>query len=397
MRFENDMEYLLLFQVVNAKNQKQKEVDELVAKELECKEAAETAKKLELELKEKQAKQDEYQAIEKELKKKESLKVEYDALQVTLADLNKTKAHSTKTLDKLRSEQKSVQDQIVLLDAPLENKVVETIPELKESIAKEEKSMEVLKTKFEQLESSMSSKRASENRFKAEIQRQHKELLKPMGEKFEVKNAQVEKITKDVDKLKQKCKSLQAKRDGLKKSKIVQVSSSQKSVMSNASSRKSEKFVAPAPPVAPKADPKRFVYDQKSLREPKIYSPKSDTAAFVKRPKIYAPKYTDEDFLPSTKGKDFDPYDIDMDVDHHMPVTPSVKKFFKVGRGGTTPKTPKRVSFSVPKSGSAGKKAKLDKNSAPDNNNGTKRIRSSGRNGKKLYSADAFKLMTESP
>ena len=385
-----------VFQLIKVKEQKQKEVDELVARDLECKKAAETVKQLELELKEKEAKQKERQEIEKELKKKEAVEAERDALQSNLADLNKTKDHLKGTIEKLRSEQKSVQDQLILLDAPLENRVIETKAELQESIANEKKSLEDLKIKFEQLETSMSSKKASDNRFKAEIQRQHKEMMKPMSEKLEAKSSDLEKITMEVDKLKQKCKSLQTKRDGLKKSKSDNISS-QKSEISIASSHKSaDKFVAPAPPVAPKADPKRFAYNQKSLKEPKIYSPKSDTAAFVKRPKIYAPKYTDDDF-PSTKGKDYDPYDIDMDVDHHIPVTPSVKKFFKAGRGGTTPKTPKRVSFSVPKSGSAGKKAKLDKNTGPKNSFETKGIRTSGRNRKKLYSADAFELMTESP
>ena len=382
--------------MVKAKEQKQKEVDELVARDLECKEAAETVKKLELELKEKEAKAKEQEEIEKELKKKEAVEAERDALQTNLADLNKTKDHLLKTIEKLRSEQKSVQDEIKLLDAPLENQVVETKAELQESIANEKKNLEEIKIKFEQLETSMSSKKASDDRFKAEIQRQHKEMMKPMSEKLEAKNSDLEKLTKEVDKLKQKRTTLQTKRDGLKKSKSDNISS-QKSEISNASSHKYAEFVAPAPPATPKADPKRFVHNQKSLQEPKIYSPKSDTAAFVKRPKIYAPKYTDDEF-PSTKGKDYDPYDIDMDVDHLMPKTPSVKKFFKTGRGvHTTPKTPKRVSFSVPKSGSAGKKAKLDKTTAPTNNFGTKGIRTSGRNGKKLYSADAFKLMTESP
>ena len=76
---------------MKAKEQKQKEVDELVARDLECKEAAETVKKLELELKEKEAKQKEYQEIEKELKKKEAVEAERDALQTNLADLKKTK------------------------------------------------------------------------------------------------------------------------------------------------------------------------------------------------------------------------------------------------------------------------------------------------------------------
>ena len=121
--------------MVKAKEQKQKEVDELVARDLECKEAAETVKKLELEVKEKEAKEKEQKEIEKELKKKEAVEAERDALQTNLADLNKTKDHLLKTIEKLRSEQKSVQDEIKLLDAPLENQVIETKTERQESIA----------------------------------------------------------------------------------------------------------------------------------------------------------------------------------------------------------------------------------------------------------------------
>ena len=111
---------------MKAKEQKQKEVDELVARDLECKEAAETVKKLELELKEKEAKEKEQKEIEKELKKKEAVEAERDALQTNLADLNKTKDHLLKTIETLKSEQKSVQDEIKLSDAPLEKQVVET-------------------------------------------------------------------------------------------------------------------------------------------------------------------------------------------------------------------------------------------------------------------------------
>ena len=192
--------------MVKAKEQKQKEVDELVARDLECKEAAETVKKLELELKEKEAKEKEQKEIEKELKKKEAVEAERDALQTNLADLNKTKDHLLKTIEKLRSEQKSVQDEIKLLDAPLENQVVETKAELQESIANEKMNLKDLKIKFEQLETSMSSKKASDNHFNAEIQRQRKEMLKP--EKLEAKNSDLEKVTKEVDKLKQKRKGV---------------------------------------------------------------------------------------------------------------------------------------------------------------------------------------------
>ena len=64
--------------MVKIKEQKQKEVDELVARDLECKQAAETVKKLELELKEKEAKQKEYQEIEKELKTLNMNRSEFD-------------------------------------------------------------------------------------------------------------------------------------------------------------------------------------------------------------------------------------------------------------------------------------------------------------------------------
>ena len=51
------------------------------------------------------------------------------------SDLDKTKDHLLKTIEKLRSDQKSVQDEIKLLDAPLENQVIETKTERQESIA----------------------------------------------------------------------------------------------------------------------------------------------------------------------------------------------------------------------------------------------------------------------
>ena len=49
-----------------------------------------------------------------------------EKLEAKNSDLDKTKDHLLKTTEKLKSEQKSVQDEIKLSDAPLEKQVVET-------------------------------------------------------------------------------------------------------------------------------------------------------------------------------------------------------------------------------------------------------------------------------
>ena len=98
--------------------------------------------------------------------------IEVILFKITQVKLNKTKDHLTKTIEKLRSEQKSVQDQLVLLDAPLENQEVETKTERQESIAnscmgkitkevdKLKSKLEDAKLKIEELENEISQSQA---------------------------------------------------------------------------------------------------------------------------------------------------------------------------------------------------------------------------------------------
>ena len=321
-------------------------------------ELKEEAKRMQSELIEKQ------HIMQKNLKKEE-LQDKLNGIEQKLSSINKTNEQKKHCLAELRNHIKNLKNQIASLDAPLEEVVVENIDELNERVSEGQKQVEDLESKYQQTEASIVAKGISDQRFKNELQRQQKELVKPMMDKYNAKRLAIDKITNDNKQMQQKCNTMK------KDAKFMKPSNA--TIAKLDTRKKDDKKAGPS-----KSDTMKKSVAKKDAKKISNAKPKTTKKSNVTE----MDPYVDSEL--ST-----DQYE-DMDVDESIKIaeTPSVRKFFKSGKS----MTPKRVSFVMPDS--ATKKSKLDK--TPSQTPKTYG-RPERRNSKKLYSADSFELLNESP
>ena len=319
-------------------------------KQIKSNELREEAKRMQSEIIEKQH-------IMQKIQNKEELQDKLNGIEQKLSSKNKTNEQKQHCLAELRNHIKNLKNQIALLDAPLENVIFENIDELNGQVSEGQKQAEDLESKFQQIEASIVAKGISDQRFKNELQRQQKELVKPMMDKYNAKRLAIEKVTDDNKQMQEKCNTV--KRDA----KFAKPSNA--TIAKLGTRKKDDKKAGPS-----KSDTMKKLETKKDAKKISNAKPKT---------------------TKKSGDTEMDPYD-DMDVDESIKIaeSPSVRKFFKNSKS----MTPKRVSFVMPDS--ATKKSKLDKTPTPSQTPKTYG-RPERRNSKKLYSADSFELLNESP
>ena len=112
---------------------------------------------------------------------------------------------------KLRNEKSALKEK---LDAPSESAIdtdvndLRTPDELCKVIVDRHRQVDDSEAKLKQMEDNLAAKKASDQKFKNELGRQHTGMIKPMNEKLESQKNENDKVSKENEEMKKKCEAL---------------------------------------------------------------------------------------------------------------------------------------------------------------------------------------------